>query len=51
MYVRYYGLQKTWLDDCLKTRVRENPWTSNMVNRLNRWGNLNDSTFTISFDR
>ena len=29
-----YGLQKTWLDKCLKSPVWEDPFTSNMVNSL-----------------
>ena len=32
MYFRNYGLQKTWLDQCLKSLVSEDPPKSNMVN-------------------
>ena len=35
MYFRNYGLQKTWLDDCLKGPLSENVWTINMVNGQN----------------
>ena len=32
MYFRNYGLQKTWLDRCLKSLVSEDPSIGNMVN-------------------
>ena len=32
MHFRNYGLTKTWLDQCLKSLVSENPTKSNMVN-------------------
>ena len=32
MYFRKYGLQKTWLDKCLKGLFSEDPLTSNLVN-------------------
>ena len=32
MYLRHYGLRKTWLDKCLKSPVLEDLWTDNMVN-------------------
>ena len=32
MYFPNYGFQKTWLDNCLKSPVSEDPSTSNMVN-------------------
>ena len=32
MYFRNYGLQKTWLDECLKRSVLEDPSTNNVVN-------------------
>ena len=41
MYFRNYGLQKMWLDQCLKSAISEDPLTSNMVNT---------STFIISID-
>ena len=31
MYFASYGLRKPWLDKCLKSRVSEDPWKSNMV--------------------
>ena len=33
MYFPNYGLQKTWLNKCLKSPVSEYLWTSNMVRR------------------
>ena len=35
MYFRNYGLPKTWLDQCLKSPVSEDPTKSNMVNAPN----------------
>ena len=32
MYFRNYGFQKVLLDECLKSRVSEEPSKSNMVN-------------------
>ena len=34
MYILSYGLQKTWLDQCLKSPVSEDPSKSNVVNAL-----------------
>ena len=45
MYFRNYGLQKTWLDICLKTSFSDDPSTSNMVNLLRNC--LKDSIFNI----
>ena len=42
-----YGLRKTWLDNCLKSLVSNDPSTSNMVNGANHCWNLNDSSFTV----
>ena len=50
MYFRNYGLRKTWLNNCLKSRVWEEHSTSNMINGLKLCENLNDITFTIHFD-
>ena len=50
MDFRNYGLQKTWLDNCLKSPVSEDPLTSNMVNGPNHCWNLNDTTFTGFID-
>ena len=33
MYFRNCGLQKTWLDKCLKSHVSEDPSTGNMKNK------------------
>ena len=40
MYFRDYGLQKTWLDQYLKTPVSEDPTKSNMVNAPKHCSNL-----------
>ena len=40
MYFRNYGLQKTRLDQCLKTPVSEDPTKSNMVNAPKHCSNL-----------
>ena len=45
MYFRTYGLEKTWLDKCLKS-----PLSSKMVNGAKHCSELNDSTFTIFID-
>ena len=47
MYFRNYGLRKTWLDNCLKSTVSEDPSTTSMVNGPKHCWNSNDSTFTI----
>ena len=31
MYLLFYGLRNTWLDECLKSPVSDNPLTNNMV--------------------
>ena len=50
MYFWTYVLPKTWLDNCLKSPVSEDPSTSDMVNGPKHCWNLNDSTFTILID-
>ena len=50
MYFRNFGLQNTWLDQCLKSPVSEDPSKSNMVNVPKHCGNLKDSSFTIFID-
>ena len=50
MYFENYGFQKTWLDNCLKSPVSENPSTSNMVRGPKHCWNLNDNTFTKLID-
>ena len=44
MYFRNYGLQKTWLDQCLKSPVSEDPTKSNMVNVPKHCSNLKDTS-------
>ena len=44
MYFRNYGLPKTWLDQCLKSPVSENPTKSNMVNATKHCANLKDTS-------
>ena len=50
MYFGYYGLPKTWLDQCLKSPVSEDPSKSNMVNAPKHCSKFNDSPFTIFID-
>ena len=50
MYFSTYGLRKTSLDKCPKSPLSEDPSTSNMVNGLKHYWNLNDRTFTIFID-
>ena len=47
MYFRNYGLPKTWLDQCVKSPVSEDPLKSNMVNAPKHCLNFKDSPFTI----
>ena len=47
MYIRKSRLRKTWLDNCLKSRVSEDRYTDNMENGSKHCCNLNDRTFTI----
>ena len=50
MYFAKSGVQKAWLDKCLKSVLSLYPSTSNMVNRPKHYSNLNDCTFTIAFN-
>ena len=50
MYFLNYGLQKTWLDQCLKSPVSEDPSKSNRVNSPKHCSNLKDTSFTIFID-
>ena len=50
MYFRNYGLHKTWLDQCVKSPVSEDPSKCNMVNAAKQFSNLKDSPFTIFLD-
>ena len=47
MYFRNYGLPKTWLDQCLKSPVSEDPSKSNMVNAPKHCSNWKEDSFTI----
>ena len=44
MYFRNYGLPKTWLDQCLKSPVSDDPSKSNIVNALKHCSNLKDTS-------
>ena len=44
MYYRNYGLPKTWLHQCLKSPVSEDPTKSNMVNAPKHCSNLKDTS-------
>ena len=44
MYLQNYGLPKTWLDQCLKSPVSEDPTKSNMVNSSKICSNLKDTS-------
>ena len=44
------GLEKTWLDKCLKSPVSDDHSKSNMVNEPKSFSNMKDSTFTLSID-
>ena len=46
MYFRNHGLQRTWLDKCLKSPISENQSRGNTVNGPRRCLNLNGSIFT-----
>ena len=50
MYFQNYGLPTTWLDQCLKSPVSENPSKSNMVNAPKNCSNLKDSPYIIFID-
>ena len=47
MYFRKYRLRKSWLDQCLKSRVSEDPSIDNMGNWSKHCCNLNGNTCTI----
>ena len=51
MYFRNYGLQKMWLDNCLKKAILEHSSRSNMVNKPKHFWNLNESAFAILIDQ
>ena len=47
MYFWNYRLQKSWLDQCLKSCVSQDPSINNIVNGSQNFCNMTDSTFTI----
>ena len=50
MYFLYYGLQKTWLNESLKSPLLQDPSRSNILRGIKHFGNLNDTNFTIFID-
>ena len=50
MYFRNYGLQKTWLDICLKSPLSQDPLIGNMLNRPKQCLNVNGGIVTIFSD-
>ena len=50
MYFGYYGLPKTWLDQCLKSPVSEYPAKSNMAKAPKHCSHLKNSPFTTFID-
>ena len=44
MYFRNYWLRKTWLDECLKSFVSEDPLKDNMATGSKHCWNLNNRT-------
>ena len=44
MYFRNYGLPKTWLDQCPKSPVSDDPTKSNMLNAPKPCSNLKDTS-------
>ena len=50
MYFRNFGLQKTWLDQCLKSPLSEDGSKSNMVNAPKHCSNMKGNSFTIFID-
>ena len=51
MYLRYYGLRKTWLGKSLKVLVSEKLLPSIMLNGVKHHLNLHSRTFNISVDQ
>ena len=47
MCFRHYGLLKTWLDQCLKSSVSEDPSKSNKLNAPKHCSNLENTSLTI----
>ena len=46
MYFGKSRLGKIWLDKCQKSRISQDPYGENIGNRLKRYSNLNEGTFT-----
>ena len=44
MCFQNYGVHKTWLDECLKSLVSDDPTKSNMVNAPKHCANLKDTS-------
>ena len=51
MVFRNYGFRNTWLDNCLKSLVSEDPLRGKLVNGPKHWFSLNDSSFTRFIDQ
>ena len=50
MYFRHFGLQNTWLDNCVERCVSEDLLTYSIVYGLQQFYNLKDSAFAIFID-
>ena len=50
MYFRNYGIPKTWLHQCVKSPVSEDPSKSRMANVPQHCSNLKKTPFTIFRD-
>ena len=50
MYLRYYGIPKTWLAKYLESAISHSPSRSNIANALKHCSNLHSRTFTIVID-
>ena len=50
MDLQNYGLQKTWLDQCLKSAASEDPSKSNMENAPKHCSNLKKCSFAMFID-
>ena len=51
MYLRNFGLRKTWLDKCLKSPDSEDQLTGNVVTGSKHCFNLNESKSTRFIDQ
>ena len=51
MYFPSYGLQKTWIDKCLKSPVLQDLSRGNLVNKPEHRFSINGSTFTLFIDQ